>query len=64
MQVTALAQALDDIRRADGVFSLQELQSRLSRAGLEELARAVASLARRAETRRQGDLDPDKRPWA
>ena len=60
MQVTALAQALDDIRRTDGVVSLQDLQSRLSRAGLEELARAVASLARRAGVRRQEDLDGGK----
>jgi len=60
MQVTALAQALDDIRRTDGVVSLQELQSRLSRTGLEELARAVASLARRAEARRQEDLASGK----
>jgi len=62
MQVTALAAALEDIRRTHGVVSLEELQSYLSRAGLHELARAVACLARRAPAGPQGDLDNPK-PW-
>jgi len=47
MQVTALAEALADSRRSDGLISLHDLKDRLSRAGLEEFARAVATLAQR-----------------
>lgn len=65
MQVTALAEAVMAARRADGAISLHDLQIRLSRAGLEEFARAVASLRLRP---RSGDQDRqvqgDKMPWS
>jgi len=63
MQVTALAEALVSSRHADGAFSLADLQARLSRAGLEEFARAVASLARRVKPRKQNGPLGDKHPW-
>ena len=63
MQVTALAEALMGARRADGAISLQDLQIRLSRAGLEEFARAVASLAQRVRVKRQNGPVADKHPW-
>ena len=64
MQVTALAEALMGARRADGAVSLQDLQIRLSRAGLEEFARAVASLRLRPSLKSQDGPDSgDKRPW-
>jgi len=64
MQVTALAEALMDARRADGAVSLQDLQMRLSRAGLEEFARAVASLRLRpARESGNGPDAGDKHPW-
>jgi len=64
MQVTALAEALMHARRADGAISLQDLQMRLSSAGLEELARALASLRLRPEIKDQDEPDADdKRPW-
>ena len=64
MQVTALAEALMESRRADGAVSLQDLQIRLSRAGLEELARAVASLRLRPSLKNQEGPDSgDKHPW-
>ena len=64
MQVTALAEALMEARRADGAISLQDLQIRLARAGLVELARALASLRLRPETKDQNEPDADdKRPW-
>jgi hypothetical protein len=62
MEVTALAEALNGSRRTDGAISLEDLKIRLSRAGLEEFVRAVASLARRARLQREGDTDRDK-PW-
>ena len=62
MQVTALAEALMGARRADGAISLQDLQIRLSRAGLEEFARAVASLAQRVKVKRQNGSVAGK-PW-
>ena len=63
MQVTALAEALASSRRPDGAISLQELQIWLSRAGLEELARAVASLARRVNLETQDPPDDRDNPW-
>ena len=62
MQVTALAEALNGSRRTDGAISLEDLKVRLSRAGLEEFVRALASLARRARLQKEGDLDREK-PW-
>jgi hypothetical protein len=53
MQVTALAEVVMSARRSDGVFSLQDLQLRLSRVGLEEFARAVAALRERAGTKQE-----------
>ncbi len=63
MQVTALAEALVDARRSDGAISLRDLEVRLSRAGLEELARAVASLWRRARIQREDVPDGKDHPW-
>ena len=62
MQVTALAEAVMGSRRADGAISLEDLKIRLSRAGLEEFARAVASLAQRVRVKRQSGPVADK-PW-
>ena len=45
MHVSALAEALEDSRRPNGVVSLDHLVNRLSRAGLEELSRAACTLA-------------------
>jgi hypothetical protein len=63
MQVTALAEAVMDSRRADGAISLHDLRDRLSRAGLEEFARAVASLAHRVNRQRQNGPVAEKHPW-
>jgi hypothetical protein len=63
MQVRALAEALVSSRHSDGAVSLRDLQERLSRAGLEELARAVASLARRGNQGKHGRPVGDKYPW-
>ncbi len=64
MQVTALADALMVSRRSDGAVSLEDLQARLSRLGLDELARAVASLRQRARVQRENAPDADeKHPW-
>ena len=63
MQVTALAEALISSRRSDGAVSLQDLQSRLSRAGLEEFVRAVASLTRRVNRRQQDRPVAERHPW-
>ena len=63
MQVTALAEAVMGSRRADGAISLEDLKVRLSRAGLEEFARAVASLARRVRVMRQNGPVAEKHPW-
>lgn len=64
MQVTALAEALMGARRADGAVSLHDLQIRLSRAGLEEFARAVASLRLRPNLKNHDGPDGgDKHPW-
>ncbi len=63
MQVTALAEALAGSRRPDGAISLRDLQIWLSRAGVEELARAVGSLARRVSLATQGPpQDPPDDP--
>jgi len=62
MQVTALAEAVMGSRRDDGAISLQDLKVRLSRAGLEEFARAVASLALRVKIKRQNGPVADH-PW-
>ena len=63
MQVAALAEALAGSRRPDGAISLHELQIWLSRAGLEELARAVASLARRVNVATQDPPEDPGDPW-
>jgi hypothetical protein len=63
MHVTALAEALVGARRSDGAISLHDLEARLSRAGLDELARAVASLWRRARIQREDDPDGPVTPW-
>ena len=64
MQVSALAEALAGSRRPDGTISLHELNTWLSRAGLEELARAVASLPERLSLAKRNLLDPtDDHPW-
>jgi len=63
MQVTALAEAVMGSRRADGAISLDDLKVRLSRAGLEEFARAVASLAQRVKVKSENGPVADKRPW-
>lgn len=63
MQVAGLAEALVSSRRPDGAISLDELQRRLSRAGLEEFARAVAALARRVNSERRDGPAPGGRTW-
>ena len=63
MQVTALAEALADSRRSDGAISLPDLKDRLSRAGLEEFARAVATLAQRAKPSRLVRADAGSIRW-
>jgi len=63
MQVTALAEALMGARGPDGAVSLRDLEVRLSRAGLDEFARAVASLARRVRVKRQNGPVAEKHPW-
>lgn len=63
MQVSALAEALTISRRPDGTISLHQLQVWLSRAGLEELARAVALLPERASLAKQDAPDAPVRPW-
>ena len=60
MQVTALAEAVMGARRADGAISLEDLKTRLSRAGLGEFARAVASLAQRVRVKRQNGPVADR----
>ena len=62
MQVTALAEALMSSRGSDGAVSLHDLQTRLSRAGLEEFARAVASLRQRARIQKD-EPNAGPRPW-
>ncbi len=63
MQIAALAEALVSSRRPDGAISLRELQIRLSRAGLEEFVRAVASLARRVNLQGQSEPGGKDHPW-
>lgn len=63
MQVTALADALMGSRRTDGAISLQDLQVRLSRAGLEELARAVAFLRQRVRVQKKDGPNADWPVW-
>jgi hypothetical protein len=63
MQVTALAEAVMGSRRSDGAISLHDLQVRLSRAGLEELARAVASLRQRARIKKEDGPSAGPHPW-
>lgn len=65
MQVTALAEVVMAARRADGAISLHDLQIRLWHAGLEEFARAVASLRLRPHPEDQdGQVQNGKTPWA
>jgi len=63
MQVTALAEAFMGSRRPDGAISLHDLRMRLSRAGLEEFARAVSSLWQREGLRKDDGPDDPKHPW-
>ena len=63
MQVSALAEALMVSRSTDGAISLTDLQARLSRAGLEELARALASLGRGLGIRGRNPAPDDRHPW-
>jgi hypothetical protein len=63
MKVTALAEALMGSRRTDGAISLPDLQNRLSRAGLQEFARAVASLRRGERAQGTERLNDPKKPW-
>ena len=63
MEVTALAEVLAGSRRRDGAVSRADLRAGLSRAGLEELARAVESLWRRQRAAREVGPSADKRPW-
>jgi hypothetical protein len=63
MQVTALAEALNGSRQSDGSISLHDLEVRLSRAGLEEFVRAVASLAQGVRLQRQGVPKDKEHPW-
>ena len=63
MQVAALAEALTSSRRPDGTISLHQLDNWLSRAGLEELARAVASLAQRASLAKQNVSNDPEHAW-
>jgi len=58
MDAIALAQVLDGSRGSDGTISLRRLQIHLSGKGLEELARAVESLAGRlTPARLKTDMD-------
>jgi len=63
MQVTALAEALAGSRRSDGTISLQQLTDWLSRAGLEELSHALASLPERAGLTRNDASDGPEHAW-
>ena len=62
MHVSALAEVFEDSRRPDGALSLQDLATKLSRAGFEEWSRAVSSLATRSIHERQ-DADGPMHPW-
>jgi len=58
MDAIALAQVLDGSKGSDGTVSLRQLQIQLSGRGLEELARAVESLAGRlTPARLKTDMD-------
>ncbi len=59
MHVTALAEALAGARRPDGTISLHQLDTRLTRTGLEELARAAASLPNRPGRAQDVAADPE-----
>ena len=64
MQVSALADALAGSRRPDRSVSIHQLQNWLSSAGLEELARAAASLATWVNRAQQQDPPGDDgHPW-
>ena len=63
MQVAALAEALTSSRLTDGTISLHRLDDWLSSAGLEELARAVASLTKRASLAKQNVSDDPEHAW-
>jgi len=63
MHVSALAEALEDSRRPNGVVSLDHLVNRLSRAGLEELSRAACTLAHRSPLVQSEAAEPPERPW-
>jgi hypothetical protein len=64
MQVSALAEALAGARTSDSAVSMRKLQSWLSGAGLEELARAVSSLdTSMSRAPRQEPPGDDEKPW-
>jgi len=64
MDAIALAHALDGSRGSDGTISLRQVQKQLSVRGLEELARAVESLAGRLiPARLKMELDNVVAPW-
>jgi len=64
MDAIALAQALDGSRGSDGAISLRQLQKLLSGRSLEELARAVESLAGRlTPARLKTDSEIVNAPW-
>lgn len=63
MHVSALAQVFEASRRPDGAISLQDLVTKLSRAGFEEWSRAVSSLVSRQIHEREADADGPMNPW-
>ena len=63
MQVTALAEVVMSSRRSDGGISLHDLQVSLSRVGLDELARAVASLRQRMNVQKNSGPNTDAPRW-
>lgn len=63
MDVRMLAEALAKARRVDGAVSMQDLNGRLRRVGLDELARAVETIARRPGPRGKRGPAAGKTPW-
>ena len=61
MDAIALAQSLDEARDFQGRISLSELRRQLQRRGLDELARAVDTLAGRLTPGREDNNPPA--PW-
>lgn len=63
MQVSALAEAFVNSRRPDGTICLKELHLWLSRARLDEMARAVASLSQRINQAGKSIIRDPEHPW-